>query len=605
MNVELPDGTVLQDIPEGTTRQQIAEKLKANGRDVPDDWMQESKPRRSPLQMGVDFMRGLPGAIGSAAVNIPVAAAGIAKGVGTEVMSGDFGQGTAEKVANEFTRAHSYQPSEYAQDTMHSIGGFLQSIGLDKLVGMNPSEGMAMAPSSVGAMRQAGQGGLALAERPVQAARTALADVGKKPMVGMGAAMTDIEAMRQARAQQLPVPIRLTKGQISRDFAQQQFEREVAKNPRVGAPLRERFAEQNEKILKNFDAWLEQTGAEAPSIRATGEVVTQAVADKAKSVKGKVTAAYKAARENGDMNERIDISPLAKFLGDHEAEAVNAGVISAAGSKVGKLAKDGTLSINDLEEVRKMVGDLGGKDATNSLFAGKIKEQIDALTEGKGGDLYKQARSLHREYAKEFKNVGVIDKLLRNKPGTTDRAVAYEDVFQHSVLSGSTDDLRSIRKTLQTGGEKGVQAWKELQGATIQHLKDQITQSVSLDQLGNRAVSPAKLDRLINSLDKEGKLDVLFGKQSAEQLREMNALAKDVLTSPTGSVNHSNTASILLGVLDAFGMFHGVPAPIATIGHQAAKHIGNRKQAARVREALSPDGNISLKELADMAKRGQ
>jgi hypothetical protein len=600
MNIELPDGTILQDIPEGTTKQQIAEKLKANGRDVPDEWMQEPK-RRSPLQMGVDFMRGVPGALGAAAVNIPIAGLGIAKGVASEVMSGDFGRGKAEQVARDFSREHSYEPSDYAQDTMRNVGGFLQSLGLDKLAGMNPSEGMALATPSAGAFRQAGQ----TAMRPVEAARTALADVGKKPMVGMGAAMTDIEAMRQARAQQLPVPIRLTKGQISRDFAQQQFEREAAKSPRVGGPLRERFAEQNEKILQNFDAWLDQTGAEAPSLRATGEVVTQAVADKAKSVKGKVTAAYSAARKSGDMEEKIDISPLKQFLDSHEAESVNAGVISAASSKVGKLAKDGTLSINDLEELRKMVGDLGGKDATNGLFAGKIKEQIDALTEGKGGDLYKAARAMHREYAKEFKNVGVVDKLLRNKPGTTDRAVAYEDVFQHSVLSGSTDDLRAIRKTLQTGGEKGVQAWKELQGATIQHLKDQITQSVALDQLGNRVVSPAKLDRLVNSLDKEGKLDILFGKQGAEQLREMNALAKDVLTSPTGSVNTSNTASILLGALDAIGMFHGVPAPVATIGHQTAKYIGARKQAARVREALSPDGSISLKELADMAKRGQ
>lgn len=39
MNVQLPDGTLLKDVPDGTTKAQIAEKLKANGRAVPDAWM--------------------------------------------------------------------------------------------------------------------------------------------------------------------------------------------------------------------------------------------------------------------------------------------------------------------------------------------------------------------------------------------------------------------------------------------------------------------------------------------------------------------------------------------------------------------------------------
>lgn len=49
MNVELPDGTVIHDVPEGTTKQQLAEKLKANGREVPSEWL----GKRSPMQMYV------------------------------------------------------------------------------------------------------------------------------------------------------------------------------------------------------------------------------------------------------------------------------------------------------------------------------------------------------------------------------------------------------------------------------------------------------------------------------------------------------------------------------------------------------------------------
>lgn len=39
MKVQLPDGTTVDGVPEGTTKQQLAEKLRANGRDVPQEWL--------------------------------------------------------------------------------------------------------------------------------------------------------------------------------------------------------------------------------------------------------------------------------------------------------------------------------------------------------------------------------------------------------------------------------------------------------------------------------------------------------------------------------------------------------------------------------------
>jgi hypothetical protein len=42
MDVQLPDGSILQGVPEGTTKSQIAAKLKANGRPVPAEWLQDA-----------------------------------------------------------------------------------------------------------------------------------------------------------------------------------------------------------------------------------------------------------------------------------------------------------------------------------------------------------------------------------------------------------------------------------------------------------------------------------------------------------------------------------------------------------------------------------
>lgn len=44
MDVQLPDGTMLKDVPDGTTKDQIAGKLKASGREVPADWLTPKEP---------------------------------------------------------------------------------------------------------------------------------------------------------------------------------------------------------------------------------------------------------------------------------------------------------------------------------------------------------------------------------------------------------------------------------------------------------------------------------------------------------------------------------------------------------------------------------
>jgi hypothetical protein len=406
--------------------------------------------------------------------------------------------------------------------------------------------------------------------------------------------------MRVERAASLPVPINLTKGQATRTFDQVQFEREAAKNPTIGAPLRDRFATQNEQILQNFDAWIDQTGAQAPSLRATGEVVTQAIVNKANRANNAINLAYEKARESGAMAQKVNVESLYEYLEKNKPQSINAGVIGSTRGQLNQLiglqrrdtfgqpiARE--ISINDLEEIRKQVTAASTKDGPNSHFGREIRTMIDQITEGKGGDDYKYARRLRTQYGNEFENIGIIDRLMSTKPGTRDRSIAYEDVFSKSILGGSLDDVRAVRKTLQTAGQQGEQAWKELQGQTIKYLKEEVTKSAQLDQRGNSVVSAHRLNALVTELDKDGKLDFIFGKQGSQQIRDINDIAKDVLTAPPGSINTSNTASILIGLLDtAVSGTTGLPLPVGTAIHQGAKYVGRKKMQGRVAEALSP-----------------
>jgi hypothetical protein len=228
------------------------------------------------------------------------------------------------------------------------------------------------------------------------------------------------------------------------------------------------------------------------------------------------------------------------------------------------------------------------------LYGKQINSLIDSTTETAGGQLYKDARALRAKYAREFENIGAVDKLLSKKPGTSDRSVALEDVFSHSILNGSLDDVRNIGKTLKKAGPEGEQAWKELQGQTIEHIKDQVTRNIDTDTFGNPVVSPAKFKAIVRELDQDGKLDYVFGKKGAQEIRDLLETTILVNKPVKGAVNESNTASVLIRAMDKIkGSPLGKIPGVGAVTEYGTKQ-GVKKQ---VEEALNFDANAVAKEL--------
>lgn len=414
-----------------------------------------------------------------------------------------------------------------------------------------------------------------------------------------GAQAVDKSVLRQAAAEDLPVPIKLTKGQKTRQFEAQRFERETAKLPEEGMPLRERFTQQNEQLQQNLDAFIDQTGAKLTELRGVGEIIDEALRARAARDKTKIRALYKQAEKAGEMEAPVTLSQLVKHLNESAPEAEVANVLKAVRAKAEQLGAvvegpNGELvarpiTLKNAELLRRSINNATNAEPTNIRQAQIMKGLIDDETDGLGGNLYKSARSARARYARDYENIGLVRQLLNTKRGTNDRAIAMEDVLRKSILqpSSSLDTIRQLRRLLQTEGETGKQAWRELQGGTLRHIRDEALKSVQIDQAGNRVVSPAQLDRVINQLDKSGKLDFIFGKKGAEQLRTINEVAQDILTSPPGAINTSNTATVIAGLMDvAISGTSGVPAPIMSSFRLISKSIKDRKLKARIKQAL-------------------
>ena len=449
--------------------------------------------------------------------------------------------------------------------------------------------------------------------RPVQAATTAVRETlgmetpavapAAGARVSMGAAATPAELQRVTTAEQLGFvgPSGLTAGQRTRNFADLQFEKETAKLGEVGAPLRERISNQTANLIQQFDAMVDRTEPMLVEPRDIGQAVSQAIVNKAEVARRKVSAAYTKAREDGSMLEPVTLENLATTAADvqrFEGVAPNVAPIRKEALRLGILAEDadGNLfaqakAIDDTELLRQFVNEATDwTDKRQALMAKKINSAIDAGTEGKGGETYKAARKLRQDFANEFENVGLTSQILSTKKNTSERAIAFENVFDKIILNAPLEEMNKVRKTLISAGPDGKQAWNELKANTSRYIINKALSTAQRDERGQPLISPDKLNSVIRSMDRAGKLEALYGKKQAQQIRDLGEIAIDIYTAPPGAINFSNTASALQVAMDSVATFGltGIPAPAVTALREASKYVKNRQVRMRVQQSLKP-----------------
>lgn len=249
-------------------------------------------------------------------------------------------------------------------------------------------------------------------------------------------------------------------------------------------------------------------------------------------------------------------------------------------------------TVGKLEDFRKEISGLAKwDDATGIRDEVILKKIIDAITEPVSGPLYKKARALRTEQARKYENRAVVARLIRNRKGMDDPQVAIDQVFQRTILGGSPEEITFIKRVLNTSGPDGQQAWKELQGATLKHIKDEATKGMGMDSNDNPLVSPAKLNQVIQQLDKNGRLDIVFGKQTGQILRDLNDVVKYVNTVPPGTLtNPSGTAGTILAALTEAGVtgsMTGLPLPVLSGLRFVIKLRKEKATKAKINDALN------------------
>ena len=551
---------------------------------------------------------------------------GAVKGIAESILSGEFGTPEAQKLVEQAAlrgaQAGTYSPrTPEGQRMTQSIGQSLANV-IPPVLPVIAAPGALMqatrnaapiaqatAQRVAGAAQQAARTtGQAIA-KPVQAATTAVREtfgmeVAPTPSssgsrVSGGAAATPEALRRVTTAEGLPVPVTLTRGAATREAQQLAFEKEQIKSD-LGGPLRQRAEENNLQALQNFDALVEMTDAQLADLSGAGGAVVKALTDGLTAAKNRTRTAYKAAEKAGEMENNVTLNSVIDYINENIPEGDLAPVLKAARQKaiaVGAALQDenGNLvaqpvTLLQAENLRKTF-QRAGFEGADQFHGGGLRRVFDVDTDGLGGDLYKAARQTRIDQARKFENRAIVARLIKNRKGMADPQVAADQVFRKSILNSSPEEITFLKRVLVTSGQDGQQAWKELQGATVGHLRNESTKGMGMDSFDRPMVSPAKLHQAVQALDSNGRLDVILGKANAQIVRDLDDVVRYVTTVPPGTlINSSGTAGTLLAAMAEAGVTGaatGLPLPVYAGIKQIVKMRKEGRTKAKINDALN------------------
>jgi hypothetical protein len=210
MDVRLPDGTIIKGVPDGTTKADLAAKLKANGMAVPSEWLDEApKPsaaesvgatlREIPRQVGLTARYGLEAVGGLADIGVEplrqIVVNPALRAMGLPEASSTV-QGMATDLA---TKAGLPQPRDANERVIGDAARTVASAGA--MGGAAGSLARAVGAPAVGAAQTSGSAVTNWARNAAQAAKSAPAAMAANPgtqAVGAAAAGGSGGAVREA-----------------------------------------------------------------------------------------------------------------------------------------------------------------------------------------------------------------------------------------------------------------------------------------------------------------------------------------------------------------------------------------------------------------------
>jgi len=409
----------------------------------------------------------------------------------------------------------------------------------------------------------------------------------------------NVEALnRIMEADQLPVPLRYTKGQATQDpilISKERNERGFKEQ------YAERFNEQNKVLQENANLMKERV---APDVNTTSfvEDAERSIDLMGKRIKADddaITAAYNSLKDYGAGKLEVDSqtfgnSAMKALREFDEQEFLPPSILN----RIKDYTEGKAMNFNQFENLRTVLA-----RETRKAQAANDGNAVHALTVVRS-ELEKMPLLNETGEAKVLADKARL--LAKSQFDLLDKKRDTYNPLYADVMNGIADTKdfipklvfrsknKDFVKTMETLGEGDPQAVQHLRSGALDYMIREST-----DASGNFLTG--KFNKLVNNLDVNKKLDPLFGDE-AKTIRALANAGKNVEARPKGSfVNESNTAT----ALGAFGKMAGqyvteaakrVPV-VGAVVEPAQQIVQQRKIAKEIKQTLKPGAGVKLSDI--------
>jgi hypothetical protein len=413
----------------------------------------------------------------------------------------------------------------------------------------------------------------------------------KKQIAQMG--VLDDAAMSR-KANLVANDVTPTKSMVTRDPADWTLERNLQKLAQSPDDEISGVGKQLTDVYQRNDAALSgKLGSMSESIpKATqegyGMKVMKSLDDLAEASQDDVGKLYEQVRVAKGNDLASDARNLAATLDDLKDSTYAEKMVSSVTNKLrrfGMLDSDGqltskTLTVDQAEELRKFVNKL-----PNDFGKRDIIRAIDAdVVSGLGDDAFSGARKAASERFGMLDNPATQRAL--NSFGELQQGKTAQNFIKSQVIDAAEQDVKTLVDTIGkiTDQAKRKEATEAMRGGVLAYLESKAVNPNS------GQFSGANFNKAVQTIGPK-KLSLLLGDAQAKQVQSLARASLDATYQPAFSaVNNSNTAPMLMSLMQKARTIPGVPLLVTDEAQKIAARSGYKSQLA---EALAAQGGKS------------
>jgi hypothetical protein len=308
---------------------------------------------------------------------------------------------------------------------------------------------------------------------------------------------------------------------------------------------------------KNFDAMEEDIDAPRfGSLEEQGKAVRDSMLKYKASRKGEMDAAYKEARDAGEMSALVDPAVLddAGLTEVFQASWIRRGInkmnepVFQEAKRLNIIDDQGNLkpvNAEMLETFRQFVND--AYDVTIPKEARQRRLFVDAIDKGMdsvdSGPAYRNARSIASNYYTEFENSPLARDLDGSQRRSNTPKIADENISK-KIAGSSNTQIRQLKDTLNATPE-GQATWRSVQTEFLRDIRKSAFGTQTSDGSGTPLLTAGKFKSRVADLDRSGRLETILGPQQAQYVRDLVEVADMISTMPPQAVNPGTAGELM------------------------------------------------------------